>query len=105
MMQGLRSTRILAHRAMWSETVGGGQTEDVECKKRVIITDETLSLEAQNLVRDKADGCFVSAYHNDALRFVISPPGGPIPHTRGQVSEAAVRELTVHGIAMVIISG
>jgi hypothetical protein len=52
-----------------------------------------LSLEAHNLKLDLANGCFVSGYHNDAPRVVMPRPGDPIPHTGGQVSESAVKEL------------
>lgn len=57
------------------------------------INKEFLSLAAQRLRLDRQDGCIVSAYNNGADRFVMPRPGGPIPRTRGQVSDAAAQEL------------
>jgi hypothetical protein len=58
-----------------------------------------LTIEAQRLAADVADGCIVSGPRSGAPRMVMPRPGGRIPRTRGRVSERAVQELKSCGRA------
>jgi hypothetical protein len=62
----------------------------------------SMSIEARLLLMDQDDGCTMTGYRNGAPRFVMPRPGGPIPRTKGQVSDAAAREVTVFRMADLI---
>jgi hypothetical protein len=62
-----------------------------------------LSIEVQLLSRDVADGCTMSGYCNGAPRIVMPRPGGPIPLTKGQVSDAAARKFGISRMATAIL--
>jgi hypothetical protein len=61
------------------------------------------SIEAQNLLMDLKNGCMMTGYRNGAPRIVMPPLGGRVPHTNGQVSDAAVRQVNISRIAALIL--
>jgi hypothetical protein len=61
------------------------------------------TIDAQNLDVDLRNGCTISSYTNGAPRMVYPSPGGAIPRTRGQVSEATVHELMISRIVRAFI--
>ena len=68
--------------------------------------DETrvfMSAEAQLLYADWADSCIISGYRGGAPRIVMPRPDGPVPRTKGQVSDRAARELVVLRISESIL--
>jgi len=62
-----------------------------------------LRIEAHRLLLDQEDGCITSDYRNGAPRIVMPRPGGPIPRTRGMVSDATAREVTLFRMADSIV--
>lgn len=64
---------------------------------------EFMSQEARHLLLDQEDGCAISPYRNEAPRFVTPRPGGPLPRTRGQVSDAAAQELFIFRVCEKIL--
>ena len=58
----------------------------------------TLSTGAQLLIYDLANGCIVSRTGRGAPSIVIPRPDGPIPKTKGQISDSVIQKLLDHGL-------
>jgi hypothetical protein len=61
------------------------------------------SIEAQNLLMDLKDGCMMTGYRKGTPRIVMPPLGGRVPHTNGQVSDAAARRVNAYRITALIL--
>jgi hypothetical protein len=81
---------------MQFEEHGAGEADKTEVNMQ--------SVEAQKLELDLDDRCFITGHKNGAPRIVMPVPGGKMPRTRGQVSDAAVRELMVSRITKALDS-
>jgi hypothetical protein len=57
-----------------------------------------VSVGAQILIYDLANGCMVSRTGGGAPCVVMPRPGSPVPKTRGQVNDAVVAELLDNGL-------
>jgi hypothetical protein len=53
------------------------------------------------LICDMADGCTVHRPKGGAPSIVLPPPGGSIPITKGQASDATIEELLRNGLISV----
>jgi hypothetical protein len=62
------------------------------------LDDLNVSFGTQILVYDLAIGCMVSRTGHGVPSIVMPRPGGQRPKTRGQVDDAVIEELLVHGL-------